>query len=251
MNSFHELISALYKNELYTFTEKAAYVAKHIIGESKNSFIGNMRNAIVFNMPFDKEIPDIDLKGIPFGGMPYDQMWVEMQTGNGSKFGAYGKVDDTKETDIETWFVFYKGKNGPWVFLYDLTVNKQINDGNILVKLNDDAKHLDEAEAIIRYIYSIFIVCRCKNVKLIENTPSKLKQKLAKKKHKVPLYSDWTLHVTGGEKHSTVRGGTHASPRVHLRRGHIREYKPGQWTWVQPCVVGHGPGIVTKDYAMH
>lgn len=38
---------------------------------------------------------------------------------------------------------------------------------------------------------------------------------------------------------------------AHGIRGHIREYKPGLYTWVQPHVVGtNKDGIVTKDYKL-
>jgi len=46
--------------------------------------------------------------------------------------------------------------------------------------------------------------------------------------------------------------GTHASPALHLRRGHARQYSPGLYTWVQPCIVGNKKdGLVHKDYAVH
>lgn len=37
-----------------------------------------------------------------------------------------------------------------------------------------------------------------------------------------------------------IAGGTHASPRPHLRRGHIRRYDPidkTKWVWIEPCFV--------------
>lgn len=48
-----------------------------------------------------------------------------------------------------------------------------------------------------------------------------------------------------GEAH-----GTHASPRQHFRRGHIR-HLPGGNVWVNSCVVGSAnKGIARKDYAV-
>lgn len=50
---------------------------------------------------------------------------------------------------------------------------------------------------------------------------------------------------------SEDRGGTHASPRTHLRRGHIRRLAWGPRVWVNSCVVNPSAiGTVNKDYAV-
>jgi len=50
---------------------------------------------------------------------------------------------------------------------------------------------------------------------------------------------------------SEVRGGSHASPRTHLRRGHIRRLARGPRIWVNSCVVNPSAiGTVNKDYAV-
>ena len=47
-------------------------------------------------------------------------------------------------------------------------------------------------------------------------------------------------------------GGTHASPRVHMRRGHVRKYQDGRKTWVRPTLVNahkaDQAGAVIHDY---
>jgi len=67
-----------------------------------------------------------------------------------------------------------------------------------------------------------------------------------------PMYETHMLTlVTGEEKvRNTERGGgTHASPRQHLRRGHIRTYQSGKKVWVTSCVVGRSDnGVVDKTY---
>ncbi len=46
-----------------------------------------------------------------------------------------------------------------------------------------------------------------------------------------------------------ARGGTHAAPRTHLRRGHIRRLAWGPRIWVNACVVNPSAiGTVNKDY---
>ena len=45
------------------------------------------------------------------------------------------------------------------------------------------------------------------------------------------------------------KGGTHASPRLHDRRGHSRRLPDGRIVWVRPCKVGDASrGVVFHDY---
>ena len=46
-------------------------------------------------------------------------------------------------------------------------------------------------------------------------------------------------------------GGSHASPRVHWRRGHIRTLEDGRKVQVKPCIVGDVTrGTITHDYVV-
>ena len=102
-------------------------------------------------------------------------------------------------------------------------------------------------------------VCRflsamnCVNINRVEHKPSEKLQKKRLNRGKKPLFSYWTLEIDIPRK---VRdrvdlGGTHSSPRVHLRKGHPREYAPGLWTWVRDHAVGYKSlGMVHKDYAI-
>lgn len=45
-----------------------------------------------------------------------------------------------------------------------------------------------------------------------------------------------------------VAGGVHASPRPHLRRGHVRHFEDGSTTWVSPCFVNGEPIEARKAY---
>ena len=49
---------------------------------------------------------------------------------------------------------------------------------------------------------------------------------------------------------SNTFGGTHRSPRQHLRRGHIRRL-PTKKVWVNSAIIGNSKnGIIQKDYAV-
>lgn len=94
-------------------------------------------------------------------------------------------------------------------------------------------------------------ILACSNIIYIDNpAPVKLNKKRTKK-GKQPLFSYKTLHIKISENavNKNHQGGTHASPRVHLRRGHVRTLDNGKSVWVQPCMVGSKEfGMVHKDY---
>ena len=56
----------------------------------------------------------------------------------------------------------------------------------------------------------------------------------------------------GAERHEgPPLGGSHASPRTHLRRGHIRQHPTAGRIWVNSCVVNPTAiGTVNKDYQL-
>ncbi len=70
-------------------------------------------------------------------------------------------------------------------------------------------------------------------------------------KGKGPVLFDWhTVNVGPVTQKMPYQGGTHASPRLHDRRGHWRTYKAtGRRVWVRDCKVGDASkGVVFKDY---
>jgi hypothetical protein len=51
--------------------------------------------------------------------------------------------------------------------------------------------------------------------------------------------------------HDASSGGTHASPRLHLRRGHVRTLETGKKIWIKPFMVGDAArGVVDKHYVV-
>lgn len=90
----------------------------------------------------------------------------------------------------------------------------------------------------------------CSNVRIIESHPKKLRKKV---KSALPFDTYHVLTVDVGRRGNELPGaggGTHRSPREHLRRGHIRRLADGRRIWVNAAVVGAGKGVgvVAKDY---
>ena len=68
-------------------------------------------------------------------------------------------------------------------------------------------------------------------------------------KGKSPISFDWhTVEIGPKQAKNAPQGGTHASPRLHDRRGHWRNCH-GKQVWVKACKVGDASrGVVFKDY---
>lgn len=87
--------------------------------------------------------------------------------------------------------------------------------------------------------------------------PERLNRKRAKKQ-KPPLYEYKVLDIVADVMHEPKENtherttGSHASPRLHTRRGHVRKLASGKTTWIRNAIVGKpGRGQVIKDYAVH
>jgi hypothetical protein len=79
--------------------------------------------------------------------------------------------------------------------------------------------------------------------------PDATKNRMRRARGKAPLFTYKVLTIGKKKRRSAHQGGTHASPRSHLRRGYYRTSKHGVRHWVQPCMVkGETPGFVHKDY---
>lgn len=69
---------------------------------------------------------------------------------------------------------------------------------------------------------------------------------------KVPIFDWHTIEIEPPKTKNEPQGGTHASPRLHNRRGHWRFIKSTQKkVWVNSCVVGDASkGVIFKDYKL-
>jgi hypothetical protein len=96
-------------------------------------------------------------------------------------------------------------------------------------------------------------VLNCANVGTTTIEPHAALRKKRLASGKQPFFSYKVLQLTGEGRadQSSAAGGTHASPRMHLRRGHLRRL-PSKVIWVRPTMVGASSesGFVVKDYAL-
>jgi hypothetical protein len=84
---------------------------------------------------------------------------------------------------------------------------------------------------------------------IVDQKPDAQAQRLRRLRGKKPLMTYKVITITGKRKVSKEgKGGTHASPVTHLRRGHWRHYKSGKRSWVAAALVNGKDGMVVKDY---
>jgi hypothetical protein len=63
------------------------------------------------------------------------------------------------------------------------------------------------------------------------------------------MYEWKTVILKPAKPRSESLGGTHASPRLHERRGHLRRMRSGKEVWVKPHKVGNVKlGVIFHDY---
>jgi hypothetical protein len=106
------------------------------------------------------------------------------------------------------------------------------------------------AAAVFLEIYAGFCAAiHGHEVTFTDVEPDAAKNKMRRARGKVPLFTYKVLTIGKPKRKSRHLGGTHASPRSHLRRGYYRTSRNGVRHWVQPCMVkGETDGFVHKDY---
>jgi hypothetical protein len=192
----------------------------------------------------DLEIPAMDFPS-PLLELPFQMTWLEM------------KSHDSKLTSSGCFFSSDQNKPGcfrGFIFLFPVN-SVPLCIGDFLVT-EDKEILFDKANGLDKSIH-IYLTVLCwinlPNIKKVQIKPTHQERRVAKKLGHKPLFSYWILEIDTikSRELGVDNGGTHSSPRVHLRRGHTRQYAPGKWCWVQPCTVGNKElGMVHKDYAI-
>lgn len=126
-------------------------------------------------------------------------------------------------------------------------------------RVQDKFKSMQAEDALqsvaveLRVVAHFAMLCGCDNVnaKKIHTVDKKLAKRTAER-NGTPHNDYWMLDVYMNEEYESSgsgEGGSHSSPRFHVRRGHIRRYQTGKTTWVKQHTVGTPElGVIKKDY---
>lgn len=115
--------------------------------------------------------------------------------------------------------------------------------GQIIFDSHDETMVLIQACSVIN----------CANVTTAEVAAPSALNKKRQARGKQPFFSYKILQLKEERKAGTQNDakGNHASPRMHLRRGHLRKL-PDKTVWVRPALINaeSKDGVVVKDYAV-
>ena len=160
--------------------------------------------------------------------------------------------------DGTTWSWLAPGFSALFVYDPELSLyNSRGMPKAVVEYFGDD----DEAEAEIAkqarplsHIYAAICYALSRyNTSTVDVVPDAKENRMRRARGKAPLFTHKTLTIGEPKAKTTSRkgGGTHASPRSHLRRGHYRTSKNGIRYWVSASFVNGGtPGFVHKDYEL-
>ena len=188
--------------------------------------------------------------------LPYDKVYLEAISWDGRRYGALFE-NDQEYGVCGQMLVQAVSEGGKMRGLFPIGV-LFTQDGDFLNihvprKEGFEDMEMGAIAALILMVTAIEVI-NCSNVIVLDSPEPKHINRARAKKGKLPLYTFKTLHIKTGprmEREGRGAGTTHAPPRVHLRRGHIRRLANGNTVWVQPCVVGDKTrGVVHKDYSV-
>lgn len=98
-------------------------------------------------------------------------------------------------------------------------------------------------------LLGLLLALQCSNVSTATLAAPAALNKKRIAKGKLPFVEYKVLTVNGVHSSVPPQGGHHASPRQHLRRGHIRRIYGNRTVWVNQCLVGNpNKGFIVKDY---
>jgi hypothetical protein len=171
------------------------------------------------------------------------------------------------DADIELQPLAYDARHHKWGWLPAVYVNRDMYierklDGHwatyVRYKSREDKEYGERTEFYIKYLYTFLALINalsCKNVVTERSTPGAMRA-LKARKSQVPFDSYHVLAIRGSANDGNRGGGgsragaLHASPRMHVRMGHIVRSKHGAY-WRNSCVVNpDAEHRVTKAYRL-
>lgn len=200
---------------------------------------------------------EFDEGGLDVPKLPYDKVYIEAVSIDGKRYGAIFENFETEGVCGQMLVEARSEGSKPIKGLFPIGLTfLQDGDKMSLHYYHDEKYKSKQVAAIValNLMIKAIAVMNCSNVITVDSKEQKHINRKRKEKGKLPIFTYKTLHIYTGVSEQQKGGlkGNHNSPRVHLRRGHIRRLSEDKTVWVQPCVVGDkSKGIIHKDYSVH
>lgn len=186
--------------------------------------------------------------------MPFDIITVECFC-DGAK---YCVTAVQQQEGAECVFFFAGSALGDkWKVLPLAAILKGVDERGVHMQVVDDSDGYDEIPKSVQFLSeTVLELCEALSCKNVTHDPIERIDPAVNARRvragKLPLFETHQLVIDAGKPvtDSAQGGGTHASPRQHLRRGHIRRLSSGN-VWVNSCVVGSAEnGVIKKNYVV-
>lgn len=189
--------------------------------------------------------------------LPFDAITVEFYCREPKAKYVVAAIEVPKEDRVDIGFFFSADLGDGWVFLPYIAWLGEISNDNTLTFSFKDANGKDAESKS----FSAASFCACAVLELCEalSCSNVTHEPIEKINHgvnarrvrdgKLPLYETRCLVINVSKSAASQTGdGSHASPRQHLRMGHVRRLNSGN-VWVNSCVVGTPKnGVIEKSY---
>ncbi len=213
-----------------------------------------LRDAVAAAVQFDcGPVDDIPVgKGREFckARSPFPNTLLQFETPS-SDGASHALVLWREQPDGSVQLIAAQRRNDKeWLSVAPTTVTKNEDGSFQYERIGYDERNTEFVMRMHARAMNLFYILGCSNVDTADNpAPAALNKKRAKTgKFPVLEYKTLVLKIDALRTSGQAGGGTHASPRVHLRRGHVRRLESGRRVWVQACVVGSTHGMILKDY---
>lgn len=133
----------------------------------------------------------------------------------------------------------------PWVS--NIYFGKNLNNGGVEIfpfEFASDHKIVDanlaQASNSTQRVLQALVCMETKHVRIVDEAAPEKLNKSREKRGSCPIagHRIVTIDTSSAVSEFSGHGITHASPRLHWRRGHIRHLPGGNKTKVKPCLVG-------------